>query len=43
MTLEERVPKDHLLRQIDAAVNVEFIREKVARSARHWIDRGHGR
>ncbi|WP_155632958.1 hypothetical protein [Burkholderia stagnalis] len=43
VTLEERVPKDHLLRQIDAAVDVEFIRDKVARSARHWIDRGHGR
>ncbi|WP_155628642.1 hypothetical protein [Burkholderia stagnalis] len=43
VTLEERVPKDHLLRQIDAAVDVEFIREKVARGARHWIDRGHGR
>ncbi|KVC67821.1 hypothetical protein WT67_25655 [Burkholderia stagnalis] len=43
VTLEERVPKDHLLRQIDAAVDVEFIRDKVARGARHWIDRGHGR
>ncbi|WP_155635930.1 hypothetical protein [Burkholderia stagnalis] len=43
VTLEERVPKDHLLRQIDAAVDVEFIRDKVARGARHRIDRGHGR
>ncbi|MGR3907852.1 hypothetical protein Q3A80_12470 [Burkholderia sp. SR8] len=30
VTLEEFVPKDHLLRQIDAAVDFEFIREKVA-------------
>ncbi|AFR16565.1 transposase [Burkholderia pseudomallei BPC006] len=30
VTLEELVPKDHLLRQIDAAVDFEFIRAKVA-------------
>lgn len=30
VTLEELVPKDHLLRKIDAAVDFEFIREKVA-------------
>ena len=30
VTLEELVPKDHLLRKIEAAVNFEFIREKVA-------------
>ncbi|AIP03134.1 hypothetical protein DP51_3410 [Burkholderia pseudomallei] len=28
VTLEELVPKDHLLRQIDAAVDFEFIRAK---------------
>ncbi|KGD07847.1 hypothetical protein DO70_538 [Burkholderia pseudomallei] len=30
VTLEELVPKDHLLRQIDATVDFEFIRAKVA-------------
>lgn len=30
VTFEELVPKDHLLRKIDAAVDFEFIREKVA-------------
>ncbi|KOS93666.1 hypothetical protein DM49_177 [Burkholderia mallei] len=30
VTLEELVPKDHLLRQIDAAVDFEFLRAKVA-------------
>ena len=30
VTLEELVPKDHLLRKIDAAVDFEFIRQKVA-------------
>ncbi|XHO07286.1 IS1182 family transposase ISBma2 (plasmid) [Ralstonia syzygii] len=30
VTLEELVPKDHLLRKIDAAVDFEFIRAKVA-------------
>lgn len=30
VTLEELVPKDHLLRKIEAAVDFEFIREKVA-------------
>jgi len=30
VTLEELVPKDHLLRKIEAAVNFEFIREQVA-------------
>jgi len=30
VTLDELVPKDHLLRQINAAVDFEFIREKVA-------------
>jgi transposase len=30
VTLEELVPKDHLLRKIDAAVDFEFIRGKVA-------------
>ncbi|BAO89082.1 transposase [Caballeronia cordobensis] len=29
VTLEELVPKEHLLRKIDAAVDFEFIREKV--------------
>lgn len=30
VTLEELLPRDHLLRKIDAAVDFEFIREKVA-------------
>ena len=30
VTLEELVPRDHLLRKIDAAVDFEFIREKVS-------------
>jgi transposase len=30
VTLEELLPKGHLLRKIDAAVDFEFIREKVA-------------
>lgn len=30
VTLEELVPKDHLLLKIEAAVDFEFIREKVA-------------
>jgi hypothetical protein len=30
VTLEELAPEDHLLRKIDAAVDFEFVREKVA-------------
>lgn len=30
VTLEGLVPKDHLLREIEAAVDFDFIREKVA-------------
>ncbi|EPJ1399917.1 transposase, partial [Yersinia enterocolitica] len=30
MTLDELVPEDHLVRQIDAAIDFEFIRDAVA-------------
>ncbi|MET5012858.1 IS5/IS1182 family transposase, partial [Burkholderia pseudomallei] len=39
VTLEELVPKDHLLSQIDAAVDFEFIRAKEA----HLDCADHGR
>jgi len=32
VTLESLVPEDHLLRQIDACIDFEFIRDKVSRS-----------
>lgn len=34
VALEEHVPTDHLLRKIEAAVDFEFIREKVSYDTR---------
>ena len=39
VTIESLVPPDHLLRRIDAAVNLEFIRERV----RHLYCADNGR
>ena len=39
VTIEELVPKDHFLRQLDAAVDFSFIRERV----RHLYCEDNGR
>ncbi len=38
VTLEMLVPKEHLLRKIDAVVDFEFIREKVAHLYAPYLD-----
>ena len=35
--LEEQIPKDHLLRQIDRYIDLSFVREKFE-SSKRWRD-----